>query len=233
MSQADRIRAAVFDFDGTLAEVRIDFPLMRARVLDALGIFGVQTALLQSRYVLELIEEGVSLLESEDVVGSLRAETTRIMEEVEMEAAEKASPFPWVQRMALELAEDGISRGVVTRNCRRAVSTVLGEWGALFQCLITRDEVSSVKPDPRHPWQALALLPEKIPPRAALMIGDHPMDVLCARKAGMCAVGVMSGAGTAESLSHEGADFILPDASHLPELIRNLNGDKKHASRRQ
>ena len=172
-------------------------------------------------------------MESEDVVRSVRAETTRIMEEVEMEAAEKASPFPWVERMALELAEDGINRGVVTRNCRRAVSTVLGEWLSLFQCLVTRDEITTFKPDPRHPWQALALLPEKLPPRASLMVGDHPMDVLCARKAGMYAVGVMSGAGTAESLACEGADFILPDASHLPELIRNLNGGNKHASRRQ
>lgn len=234
MSGEERVCAALFDFDGTLAEIKIDFSLMRKRVLDALERLGVARALLRGRYVLELIEEGARLLQSEDLERELRTETARIMEEIEMEATNGASAFPWVERMALELAENDISAAIVTRNCRRAVTKVLGPWLGLFQILVTRDEIRTVKPNPQHLLRALSLLPGiEVPPERAVMVGDHPMDVQCAKQAGMFAVGVMTGAGSLETLSKEGADLILPDASQLPIFIRLLNSGKARWLERQ
>lgn len=223
MSHNSLIQAVLFDFDGTLARLKIDFSLMRERVLEALNGLGVPSAQLTSHYVLELIDEGAALLGSPQLEKQLRAETKRVMEEVEMEATGEATLFPWVEETALELTKDGIKVGIITRNCRRAVTKVLGPTLSVFQVLVTRDDISTVKPNPQHPLQALSQLPGSPAPETSVLVGDHPMDVECAKRTGMHAVGVMTGAGTLESLSKEGPDFILADASCLPHLIKFWN----------
>jgi len=225
LSEQRRICAVLFDFDGTLATLSIDFPLMRTRVLAAMQKMGIPISLLKSRYVLETIEEGAALLKDGNSEGLLRERARKIMEKVEMDAVPKASLFPWVAKTASDLAADGIKAGIVTRNCRRAVTAVLGPAAALFQALVTRDETRTVKPNPSHLWQALSLLGNgATEPKRAIMVGDHPMDMKGAKQAGMYALGVMTGAGDKESLESEGADSVCPDGSHVPNLIRTLNG---------
>ena len=227
MTKTERIGAVLFDFDGTLAELSIDFDEMRSRVWAIVEELGVPRSALQSRYVLELIDEAAGMLDNEDLERTLRQETRQAMEEVELDAAENGATFPWLEEMASELAGIGVKSGIVTRNCRKAVTKVLGPSLALFQALVTRDETRTVKPDPQHLFQALGLLPgPDLSPERTMMVGDHPMDVKCAKQAGMYAVGVMTGAGNLETLSKERADLILPDASQVPAFVSLLNGGK-------
>ena len=62
--KADRlngIKAVIFDFDGTLAVLNIDFGSMRERIFDLVRSFGVREELIRQKHALEIIDEVSSI----------------------------------------------------------------------------------------------------------------------------------------------------------------------------
>lgn len=57
---------------------------------------------------------------------------------------------------------------------------------------------------------------------SVIMIGDRLHDVLGAHKAGIKCVGVTYGYGSREELVEHNVDYIIDDASQLPDLLNNL-----------
>ena len=56
------LETIVFDFDGTLAHLNIDFSEMRRRVVSLFPAFDLDPNLMEGRYILEGIEAGVQSL---------------------------------------------------------------------------------------------------------------------------------------------------------------------------
>jgi len=57
-----KVKAFVFDFDGTLAVLNIDFSFMKERVFELIKHFGVDGESVRERYLLEIIDEVYALL---------------------------------------------------------------------------------------------------------------------------------------------------------------------------
>ncbi|MEA3471537.1 MAG: hypothetical protein U9R24_07450, partial [Thermodesulfobacteriota bacterium] len=53
-----KIDTILFDFDGTLATLNIDFPLMRENILALIGRYNISPDGYKNLYVLEMIEAG-------------------------------------------------------------------------------------------------------------------------------------------------------------------------------
>jgi phosphoglycolate phosphatase len=51
------------------------------------------------------------------------------------------------------------------------------------------------------------------------MIGDHPLDIETARRAGTLSAGVASGHASQEALAQAGPDFVARDCRELAELL--------------
>jgi len=81
---------------------------------------------------------------------------------------------------------------------------------------VAREDVDAVKPDPGHLLAALAALGAT--PGQAMMVGDHPTDVLTARRAGAFAGAVASGGTPLAELQSAGPDLLAPDVGEL--LVR-------------
>jgi phosphoglycolate phosphatase len=82
---------------------------------------------------------------------------------------------------------------------------------------LTRHDVSKVKPHPEHIMSALPAL--GVSPGEALMVGDHPIDIIAGKNAGCKSAMVLSGEGTLEDLSKVEPDYIAKD---LEELMQQL-----------
>ena len=136
---------------------------------------------------------------------------------IEMEAADQAQVYPEVPELLHRLRERGIKVAIVTRNCRAAVERILAENPLVYDALLTRDEVTAVKPDPGHLLQALRLL--GVEPQRTLMIGDHPMDVQVGRAVGARTVAVLTGAGSPERFSEVQPDLVLTQVGDLGEYL--------------
>jgi phosphoglycolate phosphatase-like HAD superfamily hydrolase len=79
--------------------------------------------------------------------------------------------------------------------------------------VLTRDDVTHLKPDVRHLQQALDELRQ--PPAEAVMVGDGRLDMQIGRALGLYCVGVLTGSSDAQGLLAAGADVVLPRAAML------------------
>lgn len=216
MHNGKRLRAIVFDFDGTLARPALDFPLMKRRIVAlAQGYLGrpVDLGHIPALELIEELAQGMDMARAR----SFREQSHSLIQDMEEEAASRTSLFDFVRPALKRLISRGIAPAIITRNNRQAVSTVFPDVQDYLSALLTREDVGAVKPDPAHLMAALQAV--GVNPSEALMVGDHPTDVLTARRAGTFAGAVASGGTSKEELLRGDPDFFAPDAG---QLLRSL-----------
>lgn len=219
-----RIDSVLFDFDGTLAAVHIDFPAMRRSILDIIVAYGIEPDGLADLFALEMVEAGREAVAARDS-GKEREylrETSELIRNMEIQGAKKGRLFQGTKSMLRNLRESGFKTGVVTRNCLDAVTTIFPEIDRFCDAVVTRETAGRVKPHPDHLLTALGRL--GMPPESAAVVGDHPMDIRSGKAAGIYTIGVLTGYGTADSLTQAGADLIMQSAAeilkHIPQTLR-------------
>ena len=215
----DCIKAVVFDFDGTLAKLNIDFSFMRKAVLDLTADYNVPVDGLNKLFVLEMVEAGRKLI-SMDNPGNgadYAQKANKLISNIEIEAAKRGELVDGVRRMLGDLNARSIKTGVVTRNCQEAVREIFPDIDSFCKAVITREFVSNVKPHPEH----LRVTLEKLgtTPEHSVMVGDHPMDIIVGKKTGVYTVGVLTGYSGADVLREAGADFIMESAAEITDYL--------------
>lgn len=204
------LNGLIFDFDGTLAELNLDFGLMARRVEElarAEGFAGPWP----SGYLLEVLE-----VVSARLGDGFPGRAAQVIQAVELEAAGRAHLFPFTRPLLAQARERGLSLGVVSRNCAAAIRLLLPEADRL-DAFLPRERAPKPKPHPRQLWDACAAM--GLEPGQAAMVGDHPTDMQAAVAAGCLAVGVTSGRVDEAGLREAGAQVILPNAGGVLEAL--------------
>ena len=213
------IKAVIFDFDGTLAVLNIDFSTMREQVFHLMSQFGVKEELITERYLLEVIDEVCVLLEKENPSRATEfyLKAHDILHGVELRAAEEGRLLPGAEDVLALLRASGIKVGIVTRNCEDAVRKVFPRIDDFCDVFISRNSVKKVKPHPDHLTAVMRAL--KVSGEEAVMIGDHTIDILSGKTVGMKTVGVLTGRITREEFEKAGAGYVLRDVREMPGLF--------------
>lgn len=219
MKATSPIHAVIFDFDGTLAKLNIDFPLMRQAVLDLIGDYAVPMNGLSNLYVLEMIKAAQILISEihPSKEESFVKQAIALITKIEIEAAKKGDLISGTRDMLAELKKRKIKVGVVTRNCQAAVRTVFPDIFNYCNTIITREMTCNVKPHPEHLLVALQSL--GVAPESSSMVGDHPMDIRIGKHAGTLTIGVLTGYSTSDELIKAGADIIIDKAADIIGLL--------------
>lgn len=213
------LEAVVFDFDGTLARLEIDFGLMKTRVLRLVEEYGWRPSEEDGRYVLEIMAAVESGLAEKNPVAGRRfsARARSIVEGMEMESARRGGLFPESRSALTALGRAGFHLGLITRNFGAAVRLVFPDLENFFSVFLPRESVPRVKPDPGHLQAALKVL--GVPPNAALMAGDHPIDIQTGQRAWTMTAGLASGRISRLELAAAGADLTFDRLSDLVERL--------------
>lgn len=209
----------MFDFDGTLAELNIDFPYMRRAILNLIAGEGVPSDGFAHLHILEMIDAAAG------EVGKLRPggraafhrQAHEIIRSIELDAAGRGRLLPGTISLLQRLRRDGRKSAVVTRNCRSAVIELFPEIGDFCDLVLARDDVPLVKPDTDHLIRSLRALETK--PQDSAMVGDHPMDMRMGKSTGTWTIGVLSGHSLEDELRQAGADVVLENAICLLALL--------------
>jgi HAD superfamily hydrolase (TIGR01549 family) len=187
-----KVKAAIFDLDGTITEPYFDFDAIRAEM-------GFPK---DAGPVLELMQK-------------MTADEQRRAEEIllahEQQAVEQSALSPGAGETLAAIRNAGIPIGILTRNLKENALAVAGKHGLSFDFVIGRQE-GPAKPDPfgiLHICSALSVRPQD-----TLVVGDYLFDLLCARNAGAIAVWLRNSHATEDFSSF--ADHTI-DA--LPELL--------------
>jgi phosphoglycolate phosphatase len=219
MPKLHPIKAVIFDFDGTLAVLNIDFSLMRERIFDLMRCYGIGEETIQEKYLLEIIDEVYQILweKNSSHAEAFYQESHQILHEVEMKAAEEGKLIRGTEATLRKLRDEGIKIGIITRNCEDAVRKVFPNIDDFCDVFVSRNSVKKVKPHPDHLAYVMESL--NISERESVMVGDHVIDIQAGKKVGMKTVGVLTGRINKEEFQRAGADYVLKDASKVCDLL--------------
>lgn len=211
------INTVLFDFDGTLVEVNIDFSKMRRKILELQPKYSV--AIDDKLYVLEMIDDAKNRIVKQDKQKALTFERNahEIVLGVEVEAASTAQLLPGTKATLDILKRQGVKIGIVTRNCRQVVELVLKRTQLPYDVLLTRDDVERIKPDPEHLLTALRLLDSE--PQKSLMVGDHTTDIIAGKDANMRTAWLKRPNTHPDSRDDISPDFVLFEIPKILEIV--------------
>ncbi len=211
------IKAVIFDFDGTLAPLSLNFDHMREEIEAISGryVSREELAELHHLYTLELIYTIEARLKEKGT--GFRREAFEKLCALEVQASQGGHPYPYTKDVLTALREKAVKLGVITRNCLKAVKTVFPDIERWVDTVVTRDDTDLVKPNPAHAEIALSKL--GVHPYEALLVGDHPTDIMAGRAAKMHTVGVLAGRTQKDTFGEAGADHIVADIRGVLDLI--------------
>jgi phosphoglycolate phosphatase-like HAD superfamily hydrolase len=101
------------------------------------------------------------------------------------------------------------------------ISSIEAVYGIPNIAITTCDDVNKTKPDPEGIVKLMSLL--NVSTNETVVLGDLACDIQAAHAAGLHAIGVAHGFGTAEGLLEAGAKRVFDNLAMLPLIIENHN----------
>jgi HAD superfamily hydrolase (TIGR01509 family) len=209
------LRAAIFDWDGTLADSLSLFFRANAQVMRELGV-PFDEAAYRRHYAADWRVAYRRLGVPEDRLDEANERWRTAFDA----RSGRTVPFPGAPEALRRLHAAGIPLGIVTAGDRAVVAPqiVAFDLAPIVSTAVFADDLAATKPDPAPLRRALALL-GLAGPAGVAYVGDAPDDMRMARAVGCHAVGVESLLGDADALRAAGADEIVPSVAAWVEAV--------------
>jgi len=220
---ARRLRAVLFDLDGTLLDTAPDMvgalnDLRRERNLSPLPYEAVRSAV--SHGAARVVKTGFETA-GEQELAQLQQ---RFLEIYRGALSVRTQLFPGMSEVLDELDARGLKCGIVTNKAGWLTEPLLLELGlkGRFACVVSGDTLPVRKPNPEPLLHAAALA--EVPPTACVYVGDAQRDIDAAHAAGMPALVANYGyLRPDEDTASWGGDLYLQQPLDLLEWLRSLD----------
>jgi len=212
--------AVLFDLDGTLLDTLDDLALAANQVLEQHGLpvhpreaykyfVGDGLMTLIERIVPDDKQDPGLLAELADDFREVYGKTWQV----------HSRPYPGIDDMLSRLAEHGLRLAVLSNKPHAftllCVDNLLADHQ--FDLVLGQRDGVPKKPDPAGALEVAATL--DIAPEHFLYLGDTAVDMETAKRAGMCAVGVLWGFREEDELHQAGADHLVQSPEQVLELL--------------
>ncbi len=225
---SSRIKAVIFDLDGTLINSTIDFRLMRERVVSFLMSNGIPSAILSvDDSVTNNLMRFRSHMRTNGLEGTLQkmeVELNSLLIEVELKEVKKTTQVSGAREALRTLRRSNYLTGVLTRGSRTYATIALAVASLESRCfdvVICRDDFPADEAKPNGKAMERAAESLGLPTQECLMVGDHAIDMRCALAAGSAFVGVLSGWSDADRWRENDCRNVLDSVADLPGWLRN------------
>ncbi len=217
-------KAVLFDLDGTLVEFKFDVKASRKAMIHWLAKQGFDTAEMsentRTQSIIDAVYNQWRIREKSDMsFETIRQALSEILDQFEFKAFGEARPHAGSLQTLEALKNYGIREGIVTNSGRRPVDSILTKFGfsQYMSLVITRNEVSSLKPNPEGLIKALDML--RLNNSEVAYVGDSIIDIEAARNAGISAIAVSSGMYAHEVLARSGPDYLINDIKGIEIIL--------------
>ena len=208
-------KAIIFDLDGTLID-SIPAHLHAYQEL-AMSEFGVQ---LSQDNILEHFGK-----KSADIITALFSHSGKNIDvlvekkqHLYRQSFNRVKLLPGAKKVLHSAREKTIKCALGTSSSKKNAEIAIKEFGLEFDIIITGEDIEFGKPNPEiflTIAQRLDLLPDE-----CIVIGDAIYDMMAAKKAGMLAIGVLTGNTTRRQMKMANADAIFENLLEFMEWAR-------------
>lgn len=214
------IKAFIFDIDGTLVDTN---KLHINAWLAAFEAFGVRVtpAEIQAQLGRRAIDIAKTILpdDKKDDFRQVVEEKWRVYQQY----FSLVKPIPMAKELFLLLHSRGIKLALATSTIRRDAEFYVDVLAVkdLIGALVTAEDIQHSKPDPEIFQKAADQL--HVETRDAVAVGDSPHDMRAATRAGMTAIGVLTGGYAKAELESAGAQRVYSDIkdiyAHIDQIL--------------
>lgn len=218
-----RPRAAIFDFDGTLADSLVDLAAAMNEALERRG-FRAHTV---EAYA-EFVGEGSRVMLERALPEGFTGDFEQVLSEYRMayrrRRLDNTQLYPGIPALLDALTEKGIRLAVLSNkpdeDTKALATHLLSQWR--FEVVLGERAGVPRKPDPTAALEIASAM--GLPPSDFIFVGDTPTDVGTARSAGMWPVGVLWGFRSREALLEAGAKTLVAHPAELATAIASGSG---------
>jgi pyrophosphatase PpaX len=215
------LRAALFDFDGTLVDTtELIYQSLRHAAYEVLGREIPRENLMGN--VGQPLPRQMELIDAERAEALL--ESYRLHNEEHHDAL--IGEFPGVEDSLARLRAGRVKIAVVTSKRRFSVDMALKSFpglGEVVDRFVTMEDTAEHKPHPAPLLKGLEFL-GGVTPEEAAYIGDSPFDVAAAKAAGVKSVAVSWGAFSEDTLRSAGPDHLVPELDSAVDVLLEMAG---------
>lgn len=194
-----KIKAVIFDLDGTITKPFFDFDAIRTEM----GL---------SR------EDGPVLEAMVKMTPQRRRQVQKILDYHEKKAVDQSQLNDGAKQTLEQLRNNGMKIGILTRNKAANAVLIAEKHGLKFDSIIDRED-GPVKPDGFGVLELCRRFAVK--PQETLMVGDYLFDIQCAKAAGAIAV-LLANHPQADEFAPL-ADYTIDGINEILKIIEQEN----------
>lgn len=222
-----RVKAVIFDLDGTIVDFKLDYKASRAEIIQFLIEEGFPQSLFSiNDNLFEILNKAEIFLKNHrkaKEVEKIKKSVFSIAEKYEMEAARTTRLIAGIREILKTLRKMKLKLALFTVDGKNSVNYVLRAFNLkrYFDAVVTRDDVLMVKPNPVHLKTVLNSL--KVKPKEAVVVGDSVWDMKSARALKVFAIGTTTGFASSRELTNAGANCLISSPTDILNLVEQLN----------
>jgi len=217
-----RLRAVLFDMDGTLLDTAPDFIAICQAMLAERGFAPVADKLIRDEVsggAKAMVSAAFAMSPTAPEFEALRLE---FLERYQQDCAVHSKLFDGMAELLADIESAKLIWGVVTNKPVRFAQPIMDQLGLSGRSavLICPDHVTRSKPDPEPLILACKLL--ELDPASVLFVGDDLRDIESGRDAGTKTAAVRYGyIHPHDNPDHWGADVVVDHPSQLRKVLDN------------
>lgn len=223
--ECSKLRAVIFDLDGTLTVLTVPLDAMRKETKRYLFDTGLPREIIEpSDGISSSIFKAKSYFLSQGMTPpkwrDLEEHIESMLSDYEASAARDVRSIDGALDAVRLLRSRGVKTAILTNNGRKAVDIVLGiiPMAPLFDIIQTRNESPTPKPFPDGLTAIISKLGVRL--AEAIYVGDASIDAVAASRAGIEFWGVTTGETSHETLLSFGAKLVV---NSLHEMIPSVD----------
>ncbi|MFX1518400.1 MAG: HAD family hydrolase [Promethearchaeota archaeon] len=220
-----KIKAAIFDFDGTLVPFRINYIALRKEIIDKIAETGISKNIFNVKDPIRVTLWTARELLNDKDMKILERKAEEIIDFYELEGAKNNTLITGVSVILRTLKEIDLKLGIFTLNQRKVVEILLSKANLfeIFDAIVTRNSVSDFY-EKKIKMKLLRTCLEKLGVKGieSIVIGDHPIDIEAGKLMNAITVGIHTPRNGNELQKDEKYDYLVHSIEEIPKVIQKV-----------